>query len=62
MVPNIDTNLFKFEIFDENGILLGNFETEIAKSAFRFRIFEDTLFIVDNSYTMALYKYRIIEK
>ncbi|MFC1553848.1 hypothetical protein ACFL7D_04365 [candidate division KSB1 bacterium] len=50
---------FRFEIFTEEGILLGSVpQTRQGK----LRIFENILFIIDSKENMCVYQYEIIEK
>ena len=54
------TDLFEFEIFDENGILLQ--KIDINHYCDNIYIYDDRLYILDTSRTMAVYEYRIVEK
>jgi len=54
------TDLFEFEIFDENGILLQ--KIDITHYCDNIYIYDDRLYILDSSRTMAVYEYRIVEK
>ncbi|MFC1564909.1 hypothetical protein ACFL6G_08245 [candidate division KSB1 bacterium] len=52
---------YMFEIFDENGILLGRLQTDFYLGQ-HFRIIGDRLFLIDRDREMAVFEYRIIEK
>ena len=55
-----DHNRMKFEIFSNEGILLGEVPVPIAFN--RKRIYGDTLYLVDPFFEACIYEYRIIEK
>ncbi|MCP4727608.1 MAG: hypothetical protein GY863_21390 [bacterium] len=50
-----------FEIFDNDGILLGRIQEEFFRGQ-NFRIFGDRLFLIDKVKEMAVFEYRIVEK
>jgi len=53
-------DLFEFEIFNNDGILLG--KLPIPKNFDNMRIFQDRLFLFDYNEEMCVYEYKIVEK
>jgi hypothetical protein len=54
------TDAFKLEIFDPDGVLLG--EIPLAHFADVIRISGDRLFLIDRERGVTVYEYRIVEK
>jgi DNA-binding beta-propeller fold protein YncE len=54
------TDAFKLEVFDGDGVLLG--EIPLTHFADVIRIFGDTLFLIDRERGVTVYQYRIVEK
>ncbi len=54
-------NIVHFEIFNDEGILLGHVKYENPKDIYNVRIFGERLFFIDTRNEMAIYEYRIIE-
>jgi hypothetical protein len=54
------TDAFKLEIFDPDGVLLG--EVPLSHFVDAIRIFDDRLFLIDRERGVAVYEYRIVEK
>jgi len=55
-----DHTIIDFEIFDENGVLLGSIPT--PNHVCNIRIFGDTLYMIDTYTEMCVYEYRIVER
>ena len=53
-------DLVKFEIYDENGVLLG--KLPVPEYYNQMRIFDDRLYLIDISIDMCVYEYKIVEK
>ena len=54
------TDAFKLEIFDPNGVLLG--EVPLTHFVDAIRVFGDRLFLIDRERGVSVYEYRIVEK
>ncbi len=54
------TDAFKLEIFDPDGVLLG--EIPLTHFADVIRIAGDSLFLIDRERGVTVYQYRIVEK
>jgi hypothetical protein len=54
------TDIYKLEVFDSEGILLG--EIPLAHFADRIFIHKDSLFIMDKAHASTFYQYRIVDK
>jgi DNA-binding beta-propeller fold protein YncE len=55
-----ETDIYKLEVFDADGILLG--EIPLTHFADRIIIHKDNLFIMDQAHASTFYQYRIVEK
>ncbi len=55
-----ETDIYKLEVFDSDGILLG--EIPLTHFADRMIIHKDDLFIMDQAHASAFYQYRIVAK
>ncbi len=53
-------NIYKLDIYAENGSLLGSVQIPELNDRTKFRIFGDRLFIIDKEETMAVYEYKIV--
>jgi len=56
----IKTNLIKLEIFNNEGILMGEIPVDFHFSSMR--IFDDYIYFVDTGRAVCVYEYRIVEK
>ena len=56
----VETDMFKLEVFDSEGILLG--EISLKHFVTTMRIFGDRLYIVDQLRGMQVFQYRIVDK
>ena len=54
------TDAFRLEIFDPDGVLLG--EIPLAHFADVIRVYGDQLFLIDRERGVTVYQYRIVEK
>jgi len=54
------TDAFKLEVFDPDGVLLGEIPLDHFVSAIR--IFKDNLFLIDVERRAKVYHYKIVEK
>ena len=60
---NMDyTDLYLFEIYTPDGLLLGEIDIEVFSQWGSFRIFDDKLFIIDTANEMNVKEFRIVEK
>jgi len=57
-----DEHIYKFDIYSEEGVLLGSVQVPEQSDRTTFKIFDDRLFIIDKYENMMVYEYRIIEK
>ena len=55
-----ETDIYKLEVFDSEGILLG--EIPLTHFADRLFIYKDDLFILDKAHASTFYQYRIVDK
>ena len=55
-------DVFKFTVFDENGIFLGEIPLPKFFDRMYMRIFQDRLYLVDSIKEMCVYEYKIVEK
>jgi len=64
-------DIAQFEIFDENGVLLGNLPWDHdvnnlsginPQQSISIRIFDDLLYVIDPATEMVIYEYKIVEK
>lgn len=61
-MKNIINNVTIFEIYDEDGTLLGTIPWKYYIDGLTFKIFDDNIYIIDPNNEMCVYQYKIVEK